>query len=362
MHSFASLLAYGLVAGATFASASPIEARDSCTFTTAAAAKAGKAKCSTITLNNIEVPAGTTLDLTGLTSGTKVIFEGTTTFQYEEWAGPLISMSGEHITVTGASGHLINCDGARWWDGKGTSGKKKPKFFYAHGLDSSSITGLNIKNTPLMAFSVQANDITFTDVTINNADGDTQGGHNTDAFDVGNSVGVNIIKPWVHNQDDCLAINSGENIWFTGGTCIGGHGLSIGSVGDRSNNVVKNVTIEHSTVSNSENAVRIKTISGATGSVSEITYSNIVMSGISDYGVVIQQDYEDGKPTGKPTNGVTIQDVKLESVTGSVDSKATEIYLLCGSGSCSDWTWDDVKVTGGKKSTACKNFPSVASC
>lgn len=61
-----------------------------------------------------------------------------------------------------------------------------------------------------MAFSVQANDITFTDVTINNADGDTQGGHNTDAFDVGNSVGVNIIKPWVHNQDDCLAVNSGE--------------------------------------------------------------------------------------------------------------------------------------------------------
>ncbi|PYI02723.1 polygalacturonase precursor [Aspergillus sclerotiicarbonarius CBS 121057] len=362
MHSFSSLLAYGLAAGATLAAASPIEARGSCTFTSAAAAKAGKTGCSTIVLDNIEVPAGTTLDLTGLTSGTHVIFEGTTTFGYEEWAGPLISMSGTDITVTGASGHLINCDGARWWDGKGENGKKKPKFFYAHKLDSSSITGLSVKNTPLMAFSIEADGITLTDITINNADGDTQGGHNTDGFDVGNSVGVNIINPTVHNQDDCLAINSGENIWFTGGTCIGGHGLSIGSVGGRSDNVVKNVTIEHSTVSDSENGVRIKTIAGDTGSVSEVTFSNIQLSTISDYGVVIQQDYEDGKPTGKPTNGIKITDIKLESVTGSVDSKATEIYLLCGSGSCTDWTWDEVKITGGKKSSACKNYPSVASC
>ncbi|RAK73237.1 glycoside hydrolase family 28 protein [Aspergillus fijiensis CBS 313.89] len=362
MPSFSSLVAYSLAAGATLVSASPIEARGSCTFTTAAAAKAGKASCSTIVLDNIAVPAGTTLDLTGLKSGTHVTFEGTTTFGYEEWAGPLISMSGTDITVTGASGHLINCDGSRWWDGKGTSGKTKPKFFYAHGLDSSSITGLEIKNTPLMAFSIEANDITLTDITINNADGDSLGGHNTDAFDVGNSVGVNIVKPWVHNQDDCLAINSGENIYFTGGTCIGGHGLSIGSVGGRSDNTVKNVTIEHSTVSNSENAVRIKTISGATGSVSDVKYTNIIMSGITDYGVVIQQDYEDGKPTGKPTNGVSVTDITLDGVTGSVASGATEVYLLCGSGSCKDWTWTDVKVTGGKKSSACKNYPSVASC
>lgn len=38
----------------------------------AAAAIAGKAGCSSITLNNVVVPAGTTLDLTGLASGTKV--------------------------------------------------------------------------------------------------------------------------------------------------------------------------------------------------------------------------------------------------------------------------------------------------
>lgn len=53
--------------------AAPAEVkRATCTFTDAASAIKGKASCSTITLNNIAVPAGTTLDLTGLKSGTKV--------------------------------------------------------------------------------------------------------------------------------------------------------------------------------------------------------------------------------------------------------------------------------------------------
>ena len=53
--------------------AAPAEVKraDACTFTDAAAVVNGKASCSTITLNNIAVPAGTTLDLTKLKTGTK---------------------------------------------------------------------------------------------------------------------------------------------------------------------------------------------------------------------------------------------------------------------------------------------------
>nr|6KVH_A Chain A, endo-polygalacturonase [Evansstolkia leycettana] len=340
-----------------------VEKRASCTFTDAASAMASKTACSTITLNNIAVPAGTTLDLTGLTSGTRVIFEGTTTFGYQEWSGPLVSISGTDITVQGASGSVLDGDGARWWDGQGSNGgKTKPKFFYAHSLDSSSITGITIKNSPVQVFSIQSNNLSLTDITVDDADGDTQGGHNTDAFDIGSSTYITITNANVHNQDDCIAVNSGENIIFTGGTCTGGHGLSIGSVGGRSDNTVKNVTIEHSTVTNSQNGVRIKTVYGATGSVSEVTYSNIQMSGIANYGIVIEQDYENGSPTGTPTNGVPITDLTLNTVTGSVSSGATEIYILCGSGSCSSWTWTGVSITGGSKSTKCENVPSGVSC
>ena len=44
----------------------------SCTFTAASAASASKKSCATIVLDNIAVPSGTTLDMTGLTSGTHV--------------------------------------------------------------------------------------------------------------------------------------------------------------------------------------------------------------------------------------------------------------------------------------------------
>ncbi|KAF2125788.1 glycoside hydrolase family 28 protein [Dothidotthia symphoricarpi CBS 119687] len=338
----------------------------SCTFTTAAAAIKGKAACSTITLSNIAVPAGTTLDLTKLTSGTTVIFSGTTSFGYKEWEGPLISVSGTKITVQGASGHVIDANGAKWWDGKGSNGgKTKPKFFYAHSMKQSSISNLNVKNTPVQGFSINSStDLTLSGITIDNSAGDvTNGGHNTDAFDVGSSTGITITGANVKNQDDCLAINSGTNIVFTKGTCSGGHGLSIGSVGGRSDNVVKDVTISDSTIKNSDNGVRIKTVYGATGSVSGVTYSGITLSNISKYGIVIEQDYENGSPTGSPTTGVPITGLTVKNVKGSIASSGTDVYILCGKGACSNWTWSGNALTGGKKSSTCANIPSGgASC
>ncbi|RYO19800.1 Polygalacturonase [Alternaria arborescens] len=355
-----------LSAGALVSAApSSLDTRASCTFSDAAAAIKGKASCTAIVIKDMTVPAGTTLDLTKLKSGTTVTFQGTTTFGYKEWEGPLISVSGTNIKVVGASGHLIDGNGAKWWDGKGTNGgKKKPKFFYAHSMTSSSITGLNVKNTPVQGFSVNgAKDLTLDKITIDNTAGDvTNGGHNTDAFDVGSSTGVYITNANIKNQDDCLAVNSGTDIHFTGGTCSGGHGISIGSVGGRSDNVVKNVVISDNTIVNSDNGVRIKTVSGATGSVSGVTYKNITLKNIAKYGIVIQQDYENGSPTGKPTTGVPITGLTIQNVKGTVAAKGTDIYILCGKGSCSNWTWSGNSVTGGKKSTSCSGIPTGASC
>ncbi|KAI4700238.1 glycoside hydrolase 28 protein [Alternaria sp. BMP 2799] len=355
-----------LGAGALVSAApSNLDTRASCTFSDAATAIKNKASCSAIVIQGMTVPAGTTLDLTKLKSGTTVTFQGTTTFGYKEWEGPLISVSGTNIKVIGAAGHVIDANGAKWWDGKGSNGgKTKPKFFYAHSMISSSITGLNVKNTPVQGFSINgAQDLTLDKITIDNTAGDiTNGGHNTDAFDVGSSTGVYITNANIKNQDDCLAVNSGTDIHFTGGTCSGGHGISIGSVGGRSDNTVKNVIISDSTITNSDNGVRIKTVSGATGAVSGVTYKNITLKNIAKYGIVIQQDYQNGSPTGKPTTGVPITGLTIQNVKGTVAAKGTDVYILCGKGSCSNWTWTGNSVTGGKKSTSCLNIPTGASC
>ncbi|PTB36153.1 Polygalacturonase 1 [Trichoderma asperellum] len=359
MPSFGFFLA-ALVATAA-AKPAYVAPRASCTFTDAATAIKQKASCSTITLNSIAVPAGETLDLTGLKDNTNVIFAGKTTFGYKEWAGPLVAISGNGIQVQGASGHTIDCAGQRWWDGKGSNGgKTKPKFFSAHNLKNSNIKSLNVLNTPVQAFSINSvTNLGLYNINMDNSLGDTEGGHNTDAFDVGSSTGVYISGAIVKNQDDCLAINSGTNITFTGGNCSGGHGLSIGSVGGRSDNTVKTVRILDSKISNSQNGVRIKTVSGATGSVSDIVYDNISLANIGTYGIVIEQDYKNGGPTGTPTAGVPITGLTVNKVVGTVQKGGTNVYILCAA--CSNWTWTNNAVTGGTKTKTNKGIPKGVS-
>lgn len=105
--------------------------------------------------------------------------------------------------------------------------------------------------------------------------------------------------------------------------------MSIGSVGGRSNNIVKDVTISSSTITNSDNGVRIKTISGATGSVSGITYKDITLKNIAKYGIVIEQDYENGSPTGTPTTGVPITDLTLSNIKGTGTSPSNLLEIEC---------------------------------
>ncbi|OJJ58662.1 hypothetical protein ASPSYDRAFT_177453 [Aspergillus sydowii CBS 593.65] len=342
---------------------------DSCTFSGedgAASASASQASCATITLSDVAVPSGTTLDLSDLEDDTTVIFEGTTTWGYKEWEGPLLQIKGNGITIKGASGAKLNPDGARWWDSEGSNGgKTKPKFFAAHSLSDSSITNLYIENTPVQAVSINGCDgLTVTDMTIDNSAGDSEGGHNTDGFDIGSSNNIVIKGAKVYNQDDCVAVNSGTQITFSGGTCSGGHGLSIGSVGGRDDNTVDTVTFEDSTVTKSDNGIRIKAKSGESGEIKGVTYSGITLDSINKYGILIEQNYDGGDLHGDPTSDLPITGLTVENISGSgaVASDGHNIAIVCGSSGCSDWTWTDVEVTGGEDYDECQNVPSVASC
>ncbi|KAH9871903.1 hypothetical protein J1614_006161 [Plenodomus biglobosus] len=341
----------------------------SCTFTGAGgAAQATQAvkRCPTMILNNLIVPAGTTLDLSGLADGTNVIFQGTTTWGHSAWQGPLLNIGGRRITVTGAAGSILNPDGARWWDGKGDVGSNKPKFFSAHGLTDSSITDLHIMNTPVQAVSIaDCNGLTITGMTIDNRAGDALG-HNTDGFDIGNSNNIIIDGAKVYNQDDCVAVNSGTQITFRNGLCSGGHGLSIGSVGGRANNVVDTVTFINSQVTKSTNGIRVKGRVNTTGRIDKVTYEKITLSSISKYGILIEQNYSDGDLKGTATSGVPITGLVLKDITGgnSVASSGHNVVVTCGSStSCTGWTFSNVVVTGGgSRYLQCTNVPSVTAC
>lgn len=193
-----------------------------------------------------------------------------------------MSVSGTNISIKGAPGSALDGSGELWWD---QDGKQKPKFFRAHSLSNSTIEGIRIVNAPVHVFSINGcTNLTLANVTINNTLGDRLG-KNTDGFDISASSNIKILGAVVYNQDDCVAINSGTDIVFRGGLCVGGHGLSVGSIGGRSNNAVKNVLFENSTMKNSQNGVRIKTKYGENGTVDAVTYRHIQLSNITKYGI-----------------------------------------------------------------------------
>jgi polygalacturonase len=172
---------------------------------------------------------------------------------------------------------------------------------------TSVLKNLHIQNWPVHCFEItSASGTTITGLTLDNSAGNApnsaSGGlpaaHNSDGFDVSGSTNIVITNTTVINQDDCVAVTSGTNITVSNMVCDGGHGLSIGSIGGKSNNDVSNVLFTNSVVKNSENGARIKTNSGTTGTVSNIEWSNIQVSNISIYGIDIQQDYLNGGPTG----------------------------------------------------------------
>lgn len=184
--------------------------------------------------------------------------------------------------------------------------------------------------------------------------------HNSDGFDISSCNNLLITETVVLNQDDCVAVTSGSGVTASHMYCEGGHGMSIGSVGGKSNNNVTNVLYKDSVIINSQNGARIKTNSGTTGYIHNIVYENIELWNISTYGIDIQQDYLNGGPTGNPTNGVIIDGITMKNVRGTVQSGADNVYILCGEGSCSNIEFQNVEIIGGKNN--CNYEPSGESC
>ncbi|KAJ7841512.1 polygalacturonase [Mycena olivaceomarginata] len=256
--------------------------------------------CTTINVNGFSVPAGSTFSL--------ALLAGTT------------------VNILNGNGHTFNGPGL---DGHGSGSgtlKPRPMMKFVLSLTSKSSTH------PAQVFSVDnAAPLTISAITIDDSLGDAANaasagkpaGANTDGFDVGNQAPLTISGCTVKNQDDCIAINSGAGVTFTGNHCSGGHGISIGSID--TGDIVSNITI-------SNNVITSGPIATATGaSVSGITYSGNTVSNVTGFGVLIDQ-------------GINF----VGTNTLTIPSGITPVAVNCGSSSCQGtWNWAGLKVAGG---------------
>jgi hypothetical protein len=131
-------------------------------------------------------------------------------------------------------------------------------------------------------------------------------GPNTDGFDPDSTSNVLLQRSYLSCGDDVVAIKSGKdadglavaiptnNITVRNCEFGSGHGLSIGS--EMSGNVT-NVLVEDVTMTGTQRGVRVKSAKGRGGIVANVTYRNMVLSGVGT-SVSINQFYADPNSPG----------------------------------------------------------------
>ncbi|KAF7318590.1 Glycoside hydrolase family 28 protein [Mycena chlorophos] len=313
--------------------------------------------CTDVLITGFTVPSGETVTIAAA-SGATVTMSGDIIFSKTTASGPLLTFDTDNINFNGGD-HNINGNGALYWDGQGTDGGVTKPHPFVKLKGYGTFQDVTVLNSPAQAISVGTTSTTVIEsVTVDNSAGNAGGlGANTDGFDISASD-LTLSKVTVNNQDDCTAINSGSNIVVEDSTCIGSHGLSIGSIA--SGKTVSNVKFARNTVTGGLYGLRIKVDSDATdASVSDVTYEANTVSGISDYGVLITQSYpdNDGTPgTGGPISGINFSG---GTTTVSVDSGAYTVVVDCGA--CSGtWSFADLDATGGKGHIIAANDATIS--
>eukprot|EP00123_Amoebidium_parasiticum_P014158 comp22363_c1_seq1/m.33326 comp22363_c1_seq1/g.33326 ORF comp22363_c1_seq1/g.33326 comp22363_c1_seq1/m.33326 type:complete len:468 (-) comp22363_c1_seq1:237-1640(-) len=239
-----------------------------------------------------------------------------------------------NVSVTGEG--IIDGQGYKWW--AMTESKmvgRRGYLLLMVNCTNVHVQGVTFQNSPSWNVVPKfCKNVTIENVLILN---DYVQSHNTDGINPYGCDGVIIRDSILVTGDDCIAIKSGprpscgipsQNILVHNVTCIGSHGLTIGSemnAGVR-NVVFSNITIDGRNTKSSQ-GVRLKSQRGRGGFVENILYENIRIHNVK-IGIQATLNYREVDPSVKPTpnfRNITIRNVFATSVRrqlGSIDGLA----------------------------------------
>ncbi|KAG2510419.1 hypothetical protein JM18_008922, partial [Phytophthora kernoviae] len=267
-------------------------------------------------------------------------------------------LQGNNLTVTGPG--TLDGQGAWYWPyGQNVT---RPVFFKLNRVNNSTLSGFNLLNMLYRTFSIGNSSYTTIKELLLNASAGDGLAKNTDGFDLSKNDHITITNNTIYNQDDCLAMQSSTNTIFSNNYCHGSHGISVGSLGGPERNAfttVSGLTVTGNTIVNSHNGIRIKTIIGLKGLVTNAVYRNNVLSNVT-HAIVMHSDYNKTKGgyAGTPTSLVEITNITIDGLTGT----AGNLYdIVANPDVVSDWTFTNIVVNStiiGK----CSGEPSNVKC
>jgi polygalacturonase len=103
---------------------------------------------------------------------------------------------------------------------------------------------------------------------------------NTDGIHIARTKDIQVMDCNIKTGDDCMSIETGtENLYASKITCGPGHGINVGSLGDKNSEArVSNITINKAHLIGTTNGARIKSWQGGKGYAKDITFEDIIMT------------------------------------------------------------------------------------
>ncbi|KAI8139165.1 pectin lyase fold/virulence factor [Fennellomyces sp. T-0311] len=265
-----------------------------------------------------------------------------------------IYLRGDNIHFSGSG--TINGNGQGWYD---AVNRKAPPLFKPRA-SNSYFGGFKINKAPRSHFSVNnCDNVLFEKISIDTVSDDAElDAHNTDAFDVSDSVDITIRASTIINGDDCIAVNGGvTNLTVTGLDCTGSHGFSVGSLGKKGDEEIEEVR-DLKFLSNAchdcQNGVRIKTWPGGKGSVTGVVFDDIQLDN-AEHPIIITTHYCDDQQQeycdGEDSHSLTISDVTITNIRGSASEKQHPIVdINCSTDTpCTNFVLSDIDITPSSK-------------
>ncbi|KAJ7642073.1 pectin lyase-like protein [Roridomyces roridus] len=270
---------------------------------------------------------------------------------------------GNNVTLRGSTDPewgWIDAHGQAWWDADQQVNRP-------HGIAFSKITNGVIRDMKIwkpigwnFATSGTNNVHIFNNLIMAVSDNSSSFPFNTDGFSAG---GTNLLfeNNVVFNGDDCLTVGSGAvNITWRNGYCEGGHGLSIGSLGENGAVAnVQNVLMETTVMNHSLYAARFKSWTGGNGAARNVTWKDITFNDVA-FPIYVTQNYWDQEVgpqpnvTGTPNN-THIEDFLFQGFSGSI----RDIPFV--EGSCvTDPCWYFVPNATGREVAILDLYPGTA--
>ncbi|TMW85952.1 hypothetical protein EJD97_022197 [Solanum chilense] len=196
-------------------------------------------------------------------------------------------------------------------------------FDFVNNMIVSELHSMNSKNIHFKVFS--CGNMTFSHVNISAPPNSP----NTDGIHISHSTNIHVLDSHIGTGDDCIAMIAGSNnINISGVTCGPGHGISIGSLGNSPNEVVKDIYVKNCTLIGTQNGLRIKTwASSIVGNVTNINYEDIIMKKVQNP-IIIDQNYCPTRHCSKKPSSVQIKDVTFNNIRGS-SSSGRAVILDC---------------------------------